>query len=112
MSVILDESCFATLEYAKNMFLTESNYDYNIHFLESIGYLIGSWFGSLDYPPMKMWEISSVGRKALKDYKLKNLIASTSQCATGMCKGEYGSEVYIKTDCVVCGRQIVRGEIR
>lgn len=104
----LDTSSYRTLEHAENSLLTESNYDYNIPLLESTGYLIGSWFGSLDYPPMKMWQISTEGRKALKDYKLRNLIASTSQCPTGMCKGEYGSEVYIKTDCVTCGRQIVR----
>lgn len=97
-----------TLEHAERSSLTDMNYDDNIPLLESVGYLIGSWFGSLDYAPGMRWEVTTEGRKALKAYKLQQLINSTEQCPSGQCKGEYGSECYIRTDCVTCGRQIIR----
>ncbi len=99
---------YRTLEFANTHCLTDMNYDDNIPLLEEVGYLIGSWYGSLDYAPGKMWRVTTEGEKALKAYKLQQLIASTSQCAEGTCKGEYGSECYLRTDCVTCGRPIIR----
>ncbi len=100
---------FRTLEHAEKSSLSDLNYDDNIPLLESMGYLHGSWFGSLDYEPMRRWEVTREGRKALFAYKLQLLIDNTSQCAEGCCKGEYGSECYLRTDCVTCGRPIIRG---
>lgn len=107
---------WSTLEYAENHSLTDLSIAQNypsyaaecIPYLEDIGYLIGNWFGSLDYAPGKIWSVTTEGRKALKDRKLQQLINSTEQCPNGQCKGEYGSECYIKTDCVTCGRVIIQ----
>ena len=99
---------FRTLEHALSHGLSDLNYDQNIPELEEAGYLHGSWFGSLDYPPSKKWEITTQGRKALKAYKNEQLMATVPKCAEGACKGEYGSECYTRTDCVTCGHAIIR----
>lgn len=82
---------YRTLEHAERSVLSDLNYDENIPDLVSVGYLIGSWYGNLDYAPGRKWDITTEGRKALKEYKLTQLIASTSKCPEGTCKGEYGS---------------------
>ena len=97
---------YRTLEHAESAGLTELRYDGNIPLLESMGYLHGSWFGSLDGPAMAKWEITSEGRKALKEHKRQTLIASISQCPDRSCKGAYATECYLETDCIICGRII------
>ena len=99
---------YRTLEHAEKSSLTDLNYDDNIPALEEVGYLHGSWFGSLDYAPSRKWEITREGSKALKAYNLQKLIDNTSQCAEGACKGAYATECYLKTDCITCGRTIDR----
>jgi hypothetical protein len=107
---------WSTLEYAEGHCLTDMNVaqgypnflDESIPFLEDMGYLIGNWYGSIDYAPGKIWSVTTEGRKALKAYRLQLLINSTDQCPNGQCKGEYGSECYLRTDCVTCGRPIIR----
>lgn len=99
---------FRTLEHALSSGLTDMNYDENIPDLVEVGYLHGSWFGSLNYSPSRRWEITNEGRRALKAYKNTQLIAKTTQCPKETCKGEYGSECYLRTDCVTCGRPIIR----
>lgn len=99
---------FRTLEHAEKGGLTDLNYDINIPDLEEVGYLIGGWYGSLDFPPGKAWRVTTEGRKALKTYQMAQLAAKTTQCPEGTCKGEYGSECYLRTDCVTCGRPIIR----
>lgn len=107
---------WSTLEYAESHCLTDLSIAQRypsyaaecIPLLEDVGYLIGNWYGSLDYAPGKIWSTTTEGRKALKLHKLEQLIASTSRCSEGSCKGEYGSECYVRTDCVTCGRAIIR----
>lgn len=101
---------WSTLDFVKSSFgLTDrldGSVDNNIPHLVKAGYVSGEWFGSVNYSPQRAWKITGEGRKALEDYKLQKLISSTSQCPSGQCKGEYGTEGYVKTNCVKCGREI------
>lgn len=102
------------LDHISKMGLYDTNQNlhlYDLDFLEEQGYIIGEWFGSLKYAPCKMWTITSEGREALKAHKFQVLMATHEQCPAGTCKGEYGTECNLKTDCVKCGHVILRASI-
>lgn len=85
--------------------------DRNIPELVELGYLRGEWGGSLDmWPPMRFWHITREGEKALHEFKMSELRRTVSKCAEGHCKGPYGSEIYLRTDCETCGHTIIREE--
>jgi len=47
--------------------------------LEELGYVHGSWFGSLDMEPRPVWQITRAGEKALNDH---------TGCNVDVCRSE------------------------
>ncbi len=116
MAVGLSLSEARTLDHARKGGLSDvalrfmGGWDYNIPALTEAGLIVGEWAGSLEYEPYRRWRITEKGETALHEFQMAELRKTVPKCDEGQCAGPYGSEVYVRTDCVTCGCPIVRAK--